>query len=273
MATRPVVFDIGANKGYETADKTLCGYHTTRPWVDNYRVICVEPTPALCEELRSRFSEQDVEVVEAAITDEPKSDIEFWISEAHTASTCSKERVQLGMSLDEWNTSLVPDIAHCYDPKGLRKIRVATTRVDTLVEKYGRPEFIKIDVEGYEHRVLNTFKENYCPISFEWNEQELDNMRSSMESCRELGYVKYWRTFGNLGIQEDIRSLAQAMYDCEYWRKESNWIVHAGALIAGAQSYETVMSYIDKVCTPYRTWEKNGTHWLTDALWGQIYAE
>jgi len=271
---KKIVFDIGANKGWETDDRNLCSYHTKRPWVENYTVVCVEPTPELYDELCEKYKDQDVHVVHAAVTDDDGPTVDFWVSASHTASTCSKERVAAGCSAQEWNAN--PDLpydAHLYDPATTKQMIVPTTRIDTLVEKYGRPSFIKVDVEGYEYKVLNTFKENYCPISFEWSEQERGNLRKSMMQCNALGYTKYWITFGNLGIQNDIKSLVNAMQNCDYWNAQGEWMVHCKLLIAGVQSYDTVMDYVNNACVEQRVFKVGNESLQTDCLWGQIYAE
>jgi FkbM family methyltransferase len=258
---KEIVFDIGANKGWETEDPRLCAYHTKRPWYEHYKVICVEPTPSLCEELQEKFTDADVEVIHAAVTDEETATVDFYISREHTLSTCSKERMD-----DTENTH-----HHAYQDS--EKITVPTTRIDTLVKTYGKPSFIKIDVEGYEWRVLNTFAENYCPISFEWSEQETTNLRKTLARCQELGYTKFWITFGNVGIQNTPEKLAEALYACEYWRRQANWMNDFAAFAWGALPYEQVVGYIDRVCVKTRVWTQNGVGYKTDPLWGQIYAE
>ena len=267
-----VVFDIGANKGWETEDATMCDYHTRRPWVDNYRVVCVEPVPALCETLKEKFAKNDVTVVQAAVTDEePESgEIDLWISEHDTMSTCSRERI------DERHKFMT---GHYYDNGKTEVASTPVTRIDKLVEEHGRPVFIKIDVEGYEHRVLNTFSERYCPISFEWGEQEKDNTLKSLLRCKELGYTKFWITFGNLGICSGHKDLIDKMCECEYWVGELRWMYQCINLVSAALSYDEAVTWMNNNCQHNRVLiigESKTTGRVlrrTDPLWGQIYAE
>ena len=55
-----------------------------------------------------------------------------------------------------------------------------TITLDQLISTYGRPFYIKIDVEGYELNVLNGLKTTVPYLSFEVN---LPDFRSEGEQC------------------------------------------------------------------------------------------
>ena len=254
---KEIVFDIGANHGWETEDAAICAYHSKRPWVDNYKVICVEPTPSLCDELKQKFKHSDVVVVQAAVTDEEADTVNFFLSPLDTLSTCSEERVR--------DTEGV----HANGYKEVKKIEVPVIRIDKLVELYGKPSFIKIDVEGLEYKVLKTFAENYCPISFEWNEQELENFQKSMEECKKLGYTKFWVTYGNIGICEEPKAFIEKMLACPYWSTQLRWMKEGKVLVCKPMSEKRIKKYIENYCRHERIYKNR----RTDPLWGQIYAE
>lgn len=48
-------------------------------------------------------------------------------------------------------------------------VDVAVVSLDNLITRFGRPDYIKIDVEGYETSVLAGLSEPICLISFEAN--------------------------------------------------------------------------------------------------------
>lgn len=243
------LFDIGACKGWETIDDHLCSYHTKRPWKDNYNVVCVEANPSLIPALETEFSSYDnVKIVNAAVSDSEATHIDFYLSE-YTISTCSLERTKVGGRF-----------AEKYNPQD--KISVPAVSVDSLVKEHGTPSFIKIDVEGYEDKVLKSFTKNYCPISFEWTEEECRCLKDSLEVCHQLGYTKFWPTLGNLGIQNTLADLDAAIHNCPYWTTQNAWMEEAGVKSWGPKNYADIQAYIDDhTVAPRQT------------LWGQIYCE
>jgi FkbM family methyltransferase len=69
-------------------------------------------------------------------------------------------------------------------------IQVVT--LDELIVKYGNPDFIKIDVEGYELEVLQGLNDNKSVISFEYNVPELtDELFKCIERLNKIGYAKF----------------------------------------------------------------------------------
>lgn len=51
-------------------------------------------------------------------------------------------------------------------------VKIPITTLDKLIEKYGKPHFIKIDVEGYELEVLKGLTQAINWISFEYTVPE-----------------------------------------------------------------------------------------------------
>ena len=136
-----LVIDVGANLG----DKA--------EWFANrgVRVIAVEPQPKLVEALRKRFAKNLlVTVVPKGLAAQPGGMI-MNISEDHVISTFS----------DEWKTGRFRN--HTWGTK--EKIEVTT--LDTLIEQFGQPRYIKIDVEGFERQSYRVYlaRSERCRLS------------------------------------------------------------------------------------------------------------
>ena len=69
--------------------------------------------------------------------------------------------------------------------------KVRTITLDEMVEKYGTPDMIKIDVEGYEYEVLQGLSAKQKKICFEWHEEEEDTLYKIVEHLQNLGYSQY----------------------------------------------------------------------------------
>jgi FkbM family methyltransferase len=166
-----LVFDIGANIGNTVEQFTLI----------NSKVICFEPNPTLASELRGRFENSSVVVDERAVSDKNGTQI-FKISNANTISTLS----------EDWITNSRFTESYTWDTH----VQVETVTLDSIVEQYGEPDYIKIDVEGHEFEVLTSFTK-LLPntlLSFEWAEEQKSKIESTIHYLNKLGYNMFGYT-------------------------------------------------------------------------------
>ena len=161
-----LVFDIGAHVGNRARALASLGC----------RVIALEPQPDFARVLRLLFGRNaQVEVIEAAVTG---AGGEEWLSVSErnptvstTASSWRDARAQEpGFGGVEWN----------------RRIRVRTVTADALIAQYGRPAFIKIDVEGGEPAVLDGLTMPVAALSFEYLPGAIDEVRACVERLAAL---------------------------------------------------------------------------------------
>jgi FkbM family methyltransferase len=138
------VFDIGANVG----DKAAV-FRALAP-----RVVCVEADPDTAEHLRFRFRSRPGVVVEAvAVGDRPGQ-----------ATLRRKHHSGFNTLSEKWATVM--------DAQALPTqavVPVPVTTLDALTHTHGRPDYIKIDVEGYELPVVSGLAAPVPVLSFECN--------------------------------------------------------------------------------------------------------
>jgi FkbM family methyltransferase len=123
-----LVFDIGACVGQMTE------FYLSR----GARVIAVEPESADVEELKKRFGSNDrVTIVHKAVGSQPGRKHLYLHGGASAVSTFIPS-VWWGRDSAFCNT----------EGTGWEEVEMVT--LDSLIEEYGPPRFIKMDIEGYE---------------------------------------------------------------------------------------------------------------------------
>jgi FkbM family methyltransferase len=163
-----LVFDIGANMGNKTSIFLELGA----------TVVAVEPQDICIKRLRRKFKNNNKVVLIQKALGEKEGKAEMMISNCHTVSSLSKE----------WIKS-VKESGRCRDCKWNKTMLIPITTLDKLIEKYGKPDFCKIDVEGYEYNVLKGLSQPINIISFEFIPEFISSAINS---------IKYLSSFGNI---------------------------------------------------------------------------
>jgi FkbM family methyltransferase len=160
-----LLFDIGANRG----DAVLAGLQK------GYDVIAVEPAPRVFAQLVKNFIYNPrVTPVRYAISDKDYDYIEFY------------ECVEDGLSTT--NLDWLTKEGMPYAGKPYRTTKVTTITIDTLADKFGVPDLIKIDVEGGEWSVLRGMKRKYSKLAMEWTFELLNEHDKQCDYLYKLGY-------------------------------------------------------------------------------------
>ena len=142
-----MIFDIGANVGNKSDIYLLLGC----------KVVAVEPDIRCINILTRRFGKnKNFTLVNKAISNKIGVETFYVSSEGSAFNTLSvKQREELEVDNQEITFS--------------KKHEVDTVSIDELIKKYGTPNYIKIDVEGYEIQALNGLSESVQLLSFEAN--------------------------------------------------------------------------------------------------------
>jgi FkbM family methyltransferase len=204
-----LVFDIGANLG-----------NTVKIFINvSEKVIAFEPNPKLINGLKKMFKNNNVVIDSRALSSETGKKI-FNISEADSVSTFSQDWI----NHSRFSKTIFWDYP----------IEVDTTTLDNIIDEYGIPDYVKIDVEGYEYEVLSSLTK-FLPetlFSFEWAEEMKEKVSLIIKHVYNLGYKSF-------GITEEDRVL---------FDNEINW-----------------MGYED-LCNEVELFEPEGK-----VRWGMIY--
>jgi len=145
-----LVFDVGANVGNRTEIFQQLGT----------RVIAVEPQPDCIKILDQKFS--NTIVIEPVGLASTEGEMEMFVADESTISTFSADFIDKTKEKFKRNT-------------WEKKLKVRISTMDKLIQKHGKPEFCKIDVEGFETEVLKGLSSPINKISFEYNVPQLVN--------------------------------------------------------------------------------------------------
>jgi hypothetical protein len=63
--------------------------------------------------------------------------------------------------------------------------------LDALIEKYGVPDVLKIDVEGAEEQVIRSLSKKVPIILFEWAAEWRDSLKLAIDHLTSLGFTKF----------------------------------------------------------------------------------
>lgn len=170
-------FDVGANTGNRVASLLAIGA----------KVVAFEPQSACVKILRRRFGKK-ITIVPEAVGDKQET-LDMHISNFSALSSLSSE----------WIDSVKSDRFRLFEWVATEKVQVDT--LDAAIKTYGVPAFIKIDVEGFEPKVLQGLSTPVDLISFEYATPE---QTANVVTCIKLICTLNPNTEFNYSISESM---------------------------------------------------------------------
>lgn len=164
------------------------------------------------------FSEyNNVHIIHKLITDHKELQ-EFYQSETSEVSTASKDWIFKSRHSAYYNEPVLVDCE----------------TLDGLILNYGKPQIVKIDVEGYEYNVLWGLSQKVGMIAFEFVEELPEELYKCLDRLKYLGYTDFNWSHGDA-----------------YTYIPTEWL-----------TYEEIVKIMQDMIIPERK-----------SLWGMIYAK
>lgn len=164
-----MIFDIGANVGSWTS----ANIETTD------KIIAIEASPITYQQLKNTHSSRsNVVCLNYAVCNNENKDVTFYECDCNVLSTLNKD----------WFDS---PSSRFYNSK-YKPITVKSIKIDSLIEKYGVPELIKIDVEGGEYECISSLTTKVDQLCFEWASETNDITYKCIDYLHGLGFVQFY---------------------------------------------------------------------------------
>lgn len=171
-----LVFDIGAHVGDRISSLRRLGA----------RVVAVEPQPGAMRALRLIHGrDRNVTLLQVAAGD-IVGEITLLVNTNNpTVSTASQDFIAAADGASGWE-------GQSWD----HRITVPALTLDALIAAHGLPDFVKIDVEGFEDRVLAGLSRPVKLLSFEFTTIQRDIAHKCLIKLASLGNYRFELTLG-----------------------------------------------------------------------------
>jgi FkbM family methyltransferase len=160
-----LVYDVGVHRGEDTE------YYLHK----GFRVVGVEANPLLVEELRKKFA---AEILDGRLT----------IVHAGISTACGEAEFWICDDISEWS-SFHREIA-ARDGARHHSIRIPTIKFESLLEQYGTPHYLKIDIEGNDDLCVHALSAWNKPKYLSYEMPLRDGIRD-LSFLKEIGYTRF----------------------------------------------------------------------------------
>ena len=162
-------FDIGANIGkWSLSNINNCK-----------RIIALEASPTTFNKLLLNIGNNSkIICLNYAVCNSDDEYITFYDSNADTLSTINKD----------WLDS---ETSRFYKQYNYNEINCRTIKLDKLIDEYGIPELIKIDVEGGEFECISSLTQKVNNLCFEWASETNNITFRCLDYLESIGYTNF----------------------------------------------------------------------------------
>lgn len=176
LAPGGLAFDIGAHVGDRVASFRRLGC----------RVVAVEPQPGPLRVLRLLHGRDPAVALEACALGAAEGALELRLNPANpTVATASPAFVAAAAGAPGWQGQ-----------RWQGRLRVPATTLDALIARHGRPDFVKIDVEGWEAEVLAGLSQPLPALSFEFTTIQRPVALACLQRLAALGPYRFAAALG-----------------------------------------------------------------------------
>jgi FkbM family methyltransferase len=164
-------FDIGSNIGNWSLENVK----------DCDKIIAIEASPITFKKLSENCKNNKIVLLNYAVCNNDGKDITFYHSKIDTLSTINKD----------W---LTEKTSRFYNYPYM-EIKCKTITIDKLIEIYGIPDLIKIDVEGGEYDCILSLTQKVNLLCFEWASEVNDITFNCLDYLFQLGFTHFYLQF------------------------------------------------------------------------------
>ena len=159
-------FDVGAHMGDKSKELIK----------NNINVVMFEPQPKCLEQLNKLYSNNSLVKIIPKGLGRAMGKMNFNINTKEPAISTLTEHWKSGrFSNSKWD----------------KKISIEITTLDEMINQFGNPNYIKIDVEGFEYDVLLGLSKKTGIISFEFTSEFISNAYKCIDHLISLNYSQF----------------------------------------------------------------------------------
>lgn len=166
-----LAFDIGSHVGDRIGSFRRIGA----------RVVALEPQPDCDEAIATIYRDDEAVTLLRTACGAEEGSVTLHVNSANpTVTTASPAFVKAADGADGWE-------GQRWD----RAIEVPVTTLDSLIASHGTPDFVKIDVEGFEADVLRGLSRPLAALSFEFTTIQREVALQCLDIVAALGRYRF----------------------------------------------------------------------------------